>query len=67
MSIEAKIDKVVDIWVARGSLSATASAKNKKFNEILEKCLSGMYTEADLDLFIDRSESGFYDEERKKL
>lgn len=66
MSIEAKIDEVLDILVARGSLSATSNARNKKYNEIMEKLLNGLYKESDLDLFIDRTKSGFYENENKK-
>ena len=52
MSIEGKIDRVVDIWIEKGSLSASPFAKNKKYNEILEKVLQGTYKEEDLDKFI---------------
>lgn len=54
MSIEAKIDRVVDIWIEQGSLSATPTAKNRKYNEILEKITATTYTEEDLDKFINR-------------
>lgn len=66
MSIESKIDKVLDIWVAKGSLAPTPSSRNKKFNEIMEKVLCGTYKESDLDLFIERSITGFYENERRK-
>lgn len=66
MSIEGKIDKVVDIWIETGSLSATTSAKNKKYNEILNRILDpkDLWTEKDLDVFIEGHESGRYAKER---
>ena len=68
MSIEAKIDRVVDIWIETGSLPATSSAKNKKFNEILNNILDPkhLWQEKDLDIFIERHESGFYKKEQNK-
>lgn len=63
-SLESKIEKVVEIWVDKGSLSATARAKNEKYDEIMVKVLEGLYTEEDIDLFIHRSISGYYETER---
>lgn len=53
MSIEAKIDRVVDIWIEKGSLRGSAKEKSVKFNEIYDKVQSGALAEHDLDVFID--------------
>lgn len=58
MSIEGKIDMVVDIWIEKGSLQP--SHKNKKYNEILQKVLDSTLTEKDLDTFIEGHNSGKY-------
>lgn len=66
MSIEGKIDRAVDIWIEKGSLPATPSAKNKKYNEILGKILDPLcsWSEKDLDVFIEGHESGKYSKEK---
>lgn len=60
MSIESKIAQCVEIWIGTGSLPATPSSRNKKYNEILEKVLNGLFCEADLDQFIKGHEEGKY-------
>jgi hypothetical protein len=60
VSIEAKIDQCVDIWIEKGSLSP--GHKKQKFNEIFGKVQSGALTEHDLDVFIEgwKPETGKY-------
>ena len=60
LSVHAKIDRVVEIWIEKGSLSPTAKKKSDKYNEILEKVLDGTYSVEDLDKFIHGHESGEY-------
>lgn len=54
INIQQKIDKVVDIWVEEGSLVDTKIARNRKYDDINEKMLNGLYVEEDLDKFINR-------------
>lgn len=54
INIQQKIDKVVDIWVEEGSLVDTKTARNRKYDDINEKILNGLYVEEDLDKFIKR-------------
>lgn len=58
ISITDKVRKCVEIWVEKQSIPE--GKFEKKYDEILEKVLSGVYKEGDLDKFIDGHMSGRY-------
>lgn len=57
-SLEQKINLCVDIWIEKKSI--TAKKRKSKFNEISDKIKSGVYTEKDLDIFIEGWNKGKY-------
>lgn len=63
-SLEQKINLCVDIWIEKKSIPA--NKRKAKFAEINDKLKTGVYTEKDLDIFIDGWKNGKYDKSKEK-